>query len=572
MANEYSVNQSDLVSVANAIREKGGTSETLVFPDGFVGAVQAIQAGGGGTTPGVAMKDVKFYDYDGTLVASYTLAEAQELTALPDGPAHDGLTFQGWNWSLEKINALIRPMNVGAMYITDDGKTRLKIRVWDTARSNVPLYFSQTVDNGVTIDWGDGSATETLAGTGNKNTTHQYTAAGDYTITLNPAGSCKLGLGNDSSSYCVMGSIGNNGKVYCNLLKDVEIGYNVKVDDYTFNSCYSLASITIPDGITSIGTYAFRSCYSLASITIPNGVTSINNYTFTGCYSLASITIPDGITSIGTYAFQNCNSLASITIPNGVTSISYDVFGGCYSLASITIPDGVTSINRNAFQNCTSLASITIPNGVTSISDSVFGGCTSLASITIPDGITSIGTYAFQNCNSLASITIPNGVTSIGNSAFNSCYSLASITIPNGVTRISDSVFRGCYSLASITIPNGVTSIGNSAFQNCYSLASITIPNGVTSIGNSAFNSCYSLASITIPNGVTSIGNSAFQNCYGVAEYHLKPTTPPTLSNTNAFANIPSDCVIYVPQGCLEAYQTATNWTTYASYMQEEPA
>lgn len=47
MANEYSVNQSDLVSVADAIREKGGTSETLVFPDGFVGAVQAIQAGGG---------------------------------------------------------------------------------------------------------------------------------------------------------------------------------------------------------------------------------------------------------------------------------------------------------------------------------------------------------------------------------------------------------------------------------------------------------------------------------------------------------------------------------------------
>ena len=47
MANEYSVNQSDLVSVANAIRTKGGTSETLVFPDGFVSAVQAIQAGGG---------------------------------------------------------------------------------------------------------------------------------------------------------------------------------------------------------------------------------------------------------------------------------------------------------------------------------------------------------------------------------------------------------------------------------------------------------------------------------------------------------------------------------------------
>jgi hypothetical protein len=55
-----------------------------------------------------------------------------------------------------------------------------------------------------------------------------------------------------------------------------------------------------------------------------------------------------------------------------------------------------------------------------------------------------------------------------------------------------------------------------------------------------------------------------------MAAYHLKPTTPPTLGNTNAFYNIPTDCIIYVPKGCLEAYQNATNWSTYAKYMQEE--
>ena len=396
--------------IAAAIREKaGGTA--LYKPAEMAAAIRAIQAGGGATSS-VDLKDVNFYDYDGTLVASYTLAEAHALTALPDGPTHDGLVFQGWNWSLEKINALTRPMNVGAMYITDDGKTRLHIRVWDTARSNVPLYFSQTVANGVTIDWGDGSATETLAGTGNKNTTHQYTAAGDYTITLNPAEGCTLGLGAASSSYCVMGSTGNNGKVYCNLLQDVNIGKNV----------------------TIIGNYAFQYCYSLASITIPAGVTSIGTYVFYYCYSLASITIPDSVTSIG------------------------------------------------------------------------------------------------------------------------------------------DNAFNSCYSLASLTIPDGVTSIGGYTFRYCYSLASLTISDGVTSIGTYAFNSCTSLASLTIPDGVTSIVNNAFQSCYGMAEYHLKPTTPPTLSSTNVFSNIPSDCVIYVPVGCLEAYQTATNWTTYASYMQEEPA
>ena len=97
------------------------------------------------------------------------------------------------------------------------------------------------------------------------------------------------------------------------------------------------------------------------------------------------------------------------------------------------------------------------------------------------------------------------------------------------------------------------------------------MPDGVTSITKYVFQNCYSLASITIPDGVTSIGSSAFQNCYGMAEYHMKRTTPPTLSSTNAFRSIPSDCIIYVPQGCLEAYQSATNWATYADYMQEEP-
>lgn len=39
----------DLSSVADAIRTKGGTSESLEFPQGFVNAVGAIESGGGGT-------------------------------------------------------------------------------------------------------------------------------------------------------------------------------------------------------------------------------------------------------------------------------------------------------------------------------------------------------------------------------------------------------------------------------------------------------------------------------------------------------------------------------------------
>ena len=418
MPDEYVIiNKSDLTNIADAVRDALGTTDNIAVGNLSNKVIESIKTSSGSSgselpTIYVSLKDINFYDYDGTLVASYSLSEAQGLTALPNGPTHDGLTFQGWNYTLDKVKAFTRPMNVGAMYITNDGKTRLYIRIAAEGRMNVPLYISQTVANGVTIDWGDGSATQTLARTGNVNTTHTYANIGDYTITLDPVNGCTLGLGAGSSSYCVLGNTGDKSKVYCNFLKSVRIG----------------------DGVTSIGSHAFYNCYSLASITIP-----------------------DGVTSIGTYAFQNR-----------------------YSLASITIPAGVTSIGDNAFQNY--------------------------------------------------------------------------------------------YSLASITIPDGVTSIGTYAFQNCYSLASITIPDGVTSIDSYAFYYCPSLASIIIPASVTSIGSYALYNCSGMAEYHLKPTTPPKLSNTNAFTNIPSDCIIYVPQGCLEAYQNATNWATYASKMQEESA
>ena len=44
-----SVQESSLTSLADAIRAKGGTSDTLTFPSGFVEAIEAIQTGGGST-------------------------------------------------------------------------------------------------------------------------------------------------------------------------------------------------------------------------------------------------------------------------------------------------------------------------------------------------------------------------------------------------------------------------------------------------------------------------------------------------------------------------------------------
>ena len=47
---------------------------------------------------------------------------------------------------------------------------------------------------------------------------------------------------------------------------------------------------------------------------------------FAGCSNLGSITIPDGVTTIGDNAFNDCSSLATITIPDSVTSIGSSAF------------------------------------------------------------------------------------------------------------------------------------------------------------------------------------------------------------------------------------------------------
>ena len=229
-----------------------------------------------------------------------------------------------------------------------DGKTRLYIHVPPNsepgrppARNQVPLYIQQTVSQGVTIDWGDGSEPETLEGTGKVNTTHTYQEGGDFVIALEVAEGCELSLGHGSFSFSVMGSTNNDNRVYTAMLKKIILG----------------------DGIKSGGAYAFYNCYSLSNIILSIGISTINN----------------------------------------------------------------------------------------------------------------------------------------------------------------------------------------AMFQNCYSVSSIIIPKSLETINSSAFSSCF-----------------------GIKEYHFKPERPPYLSNTNAFSGIPSDCIIFVPKGSLEAYQTTTNWSTYADKMQEE--
>ena len=170
--------------------------------------------------------------------------------------------------------------------------------------------------------------------------------------------------------------------------------------------------------------------------------------------------------------------------------------------------------------------------------------------------------------NSVIRVELGQCVTSIGDYAFYYCSSLLCVLIPNSVTSIGENAFFSCCALRSVVIPDSVTSIGENAFQYCDALLNMVIPDSVTSIERCTFGACKSLSNIVIPDSVTSIGENAFYDCYSVAFYDFSNhTNVPTLSNTDVFDNIPSDCQIRVPAALYDEWISATNWSDLAQYI-----
>lgn len=340
-----------------ALEMTDANGEKVLYSEGGGGG------GGGGTQPSASTKAVNFRDYDGTPLYSYTAEEALALSELPPLPVREGLICQEWNWSLADMQEYVASYGVceiGATYITDDGKTRIYITLTEGRTS--PMLGC--CPNGtVTVDWGDGTTPDILTGTSvtavKWTPTHEYAKPGDYIITLTVDGGMGITYGSETSGILRYNSESDsrNSAYQCAVTK-IEIGEgDIQLSGGAFYNCTAMKSITMPRNVSTIGSNVFRINYSLRGVVVPSGITALGTYSLYQCLGLRVVSLPASVVTLGTQMFYDDRSLQRVVLPNQIAAIP-NAFTYCRGLACIHIPINVKSIAANAFADCMSMGRI----------------------------------------------------------------------------------------------------------------------------------------------------------------------------------------------------------------------
>ncbi len=153
------------------------------------------------------------------------------------------------------------------------------------------------------------------------------------------------------------------------------------------------------DGTISITGYSG----SAADVNLPSTldgyvVSAIADHAFEANYDLTSITMPNGLTTIGESAFMDCSSLTTVSIPETVSEVLRAAFASCTSLTSITLPASVKTCMEEAFTACVSLTTLTVESSTLEYNSwgLIESGENLSCTIICPAGLT-IETWAVEN-------------------------------------------------------------------------------------------------------------------------------------------------------------------------------
>lgn len=291
------------------------------------------------------------------------------------------------------------------------------------------------------------------------------------------------------------------------------------------------------------------------------------------------------VTAIGDKAFSFCTGLTSVIIPGSVTSIEARAFIGCTDLTSVTIPASVKNIGLSTFWQCSALndiySKIRYPDEWNlTCGDNLFY-CVPVETcvLHVPKGCASY--YREQEqwkdfVNIVEGDILQNGLFYDVNDDG------ATVTLI-GADNPTDLVIPETITVDGMTYT--VTVIDGDAFYRCETLTSVVIPNTVRHLNDDTFGKCSSLRKVTIGSSVQAIRGRAFRNCPALMEIHSLNPKPPYCYYDNLVFEIIGDDIddnhlfdvydnatLYVPMGCLAAYENAGDWCLFSDIREESMA
>lgn len=343
---------------------------------------------------------------------------------------------------------------------------------------------------------------------------------------------------------------------------------------YVNNKMMNITAVNLPNSLEKLGYNAFHAC-KITSVTVPEQITVLESGVFSCCFELTSVTLPEGLKTIGSLEqyssgpFQHCTSLKTIELPDGVEVLGRTAFGQS-GLTEITLPKNLKTIGGGAFCACADLKKINWNDNLETVNSNAFEECIGLTEVEIPAGIANFDPAAFRDCPNTCTIKVSElplyaaliNFKENGPNQHNTDYEVvytgsmqnaqfeddtftyividadnnyvqilgikegvtlnADLTLPEKVsymdneytvTEIGGGVFNEHSELTNITLPDTLKKIGNGAFANCTGLMDLTLPAAVEIIGNSAFYKCTNLQNVVFPNNLTEIGSTAFFSC-----------------------------------------------------------
>ena len=349
-----------------------------------------------------------------------------------------------------------------------------------------------------------------------------------------------------------------------------------------------IASVTIEEGITTVGYNAFVDFPLLTSVSIPSTVTAMHDPSFKNCPKLEQIHIASiAAWSKITFAYsssnplQNANAqlyldgqaLTDIVIPGSVGAVGRYTFAYGH-FRSVTIEEDVTTIGEYAFRSA-QIDNLSLPVSLISIEQSAFEGSQLPNTIVFPEQLQTIAGYTFRDANT--SKVVFTGNTQLGAEAFSSVH-IAEVQL-GPVSSIGTSAFRNT-GISTIDISGQNVTIGAFAFDGCDNLVEVTCSGTIASIKNNVFKSNVATGSYATlqtiminGNGSCTIADDAFYNCRNLSSISINGVAS---IKSGAFScwgdSITADVYIQsLPEWCnMDFGSSGSRPTTYNLYLNDE--